>query len=334
MKTGFRVFEVMCVALLAWAIPADGLGQERTFSREQLAAKTLKARESLDTYYGKRANLRRAQEEIDEVLAAQPKFVPAMIQAARVTIMGGHIAYYEFKGGTIEGAERILLQARELEPNNAEVHGLLGHVRFLKSDYPGAIESLDRAKSLKLSNPWLNNNYGDVYQKLGKNDLAGEHYRMVATLGQGSSAQQRRAYIHALSKLQWLAVLKEDDAEVLRLAKLATEAAPSDDAWTWSNTANILFIQGHFDETIAYARKALTIMNYGAARTTLALGLYGKWASLAAKGRAREAEKHFEEAFALNAEVGTIATRFGQASRPVAALEPMVRKRLNEAQKR
>ena len=138
-----------------------------------------------------------------------------------------------------------------------------------------------------------------VGRKAKRYELSDHHYQRVVSLGAGTSPQQRRAYVHALKQRQWLAALREDNLEVIRLGKLATDAAPSDDAWTWGAVADTLFIQGYFDESIAHARKALSIMSYGVGRNALALGLYGKWARLVAEGRGHEAEEYFEEAYIL-----------------------------------
>jgi tetratricopeptide (TPR) repeat protein len=318
---------------MTWLVATDTMAQRSGPSNDELSTKTYKAQELLDRYYGDSANIAQAQELVAAVLRAHPKFVPAYVQAARLTIMGGHIVSYEFTGGTVERAEQILLRARDLEPDNAEVYGLLGHVYFLKGQMDTAIESLDKAKQLNSSNPWLHNNYGDVYQRLQKYELAEGEYQIVVALGPGTSAQQRRAYLHALKQKQWLAALREDNPQVLRLGKMATDAAPVDDAWTWGDVANVLFIQGYFDESIDHSRKALRIMNYGVGRNNLALGLYGKWASLVAKGPEPEAEKYFEEAFSLEPDLTGVVRRFQQSAKVVVALAPIVQMRQNKLRK-
>lgn len=294
---------------------------------EELATKTHRAQELLDRYNGNNENIVQAAELIDEVLKIQPDYVPAYIQAARATIKGGHIVSYEFTGGTLELAEKILLQARELQPDYADVYELLGNVYFLEGRMDTALEALDKATQLKSSNPFLHINYGSIYQKLQKYELADQQFQLVVDLGPGSSAQQRNAYVGALQHKQWLAALRDDNAEVLRLGKMATDAAPADDAWTWGNVANVLFIQGYFDESIEYSRKALSIMNYGVGRNTLALGLYGKWASLVAKRHNLEAEKYFDEAYSLNSDLASVVKRFRHSAKVVARLTMYIQSR-------
>lgn len=153
-----RIVVAIAVALMTLINTSNAAAQTAPLSSKELSAKTYQAQVLLDQYYGDQANIVQAQKLIVEALEVQPRFVPAYIQAARITIMGGHIAYYEFRGGTLERAEAILLKAKELEPGNAEIYGLLGHVYFLKRNLDAAIESLDKAKDLKSANPWLNNN--------------------------------------------------------------------------------------------------------------------------------------------------------------------------------
>jgi tetratricopeptide (TPR) repeat protein len=325
--------EIIAICMTLFLCAIEAVAQTSPSFSKELAAKTYKAQVLLDQYQGNRTNLMQAQELIVDILKVEPRFVPAYIQAARITIMGGHIVSHKFVGGTLETAESILLEAKRLEPSNAEVYGLLGHVYARKGNMPAAVESLDKAKELKSPNPWLNNNYGDVYMELKKYELSDKHYQIVEKLGVGATPQQRRAYIYALQKRQWIAVLKDDNAEMLRLGKLATAAAPVDDAWTWGEVANNLFIQGYFDESIAHSRKALSIMNYGVGRNNLALGLYGKWASLASKGGAAEAEKYFQEAFSLKPDLADVVQRFRHSAKVVIDLVPIMQKRQNELRK-
>jgi tetratricopeptide (TPR) repeat protein len=316
--------------ILAFTTMDHAAAQSAASPSEELLARTHKAQVLLDQYYGNRDKIARAQQYVVEVLEAAPQFVPAYVQAARVMIMGGHIVSRQFASGTLEGAEGVLLKAKALEPDNAEVHGLLGHVYYLKGDLNAAMLSLETAKRLKSPNPWLNNNYGDLFLRLKQIELADRHYQLVTDLGAGTTAQQLRAYVYALQKRQWVAALREDNPEVLRLGKMAVDAAPPEDAWVWGDVASVLFIQGYFDESIAHSRKALSIMNYGVGRSNLALGLYGKWASMVVSGRGPEAEKYFAEAYALNPNLTQVVQRFAQSARVVVSLAPIVEKRQAE----
>src|SRR4029077_7991996 len=70
------------------------------------------------------------------------------------------------------------------------------------------------------------------------------------------------------------------------------------DAWVHGNYASfLLFQRGDFENAIKQAREALAIMEYGNARTTLAIALYTKWADLLVnQKRPEEAKAFFDEA--------------------------------------
>lgn len=292
-----------------------------------LGARTRAAQELLDTYYGSRSNLVQAQALLDGVLKEDPKFVAAHIQAARVIIMGGHIVHYQFAGGTIEAADTILRQALELAPEDPEVFVLMGHVLKLQRKGQEAIFALEKARRLKAINPWLDNNLADVHQEFGNDILAASHFQRVVDKGPGSTAQQRRAYVHAATGLLWIASRRNDDAEVMRYGKMMVEAAPPEDAWARGNFAQVLVYQGYFEEAEANARKALSIMNYGAARNQLAFALYGRWARLASEGKAAEGEAFFAEAQRLNPDLASVVKRFRSAGGPLRPLAAQLEQR-------
>jgi len=68
----------------------------------------------------------------------------------------------------------------------------------------------------------------------------------------------------------------------------------------------LLFYYQDVDGAIRNGRKALSIMNYGAARFTLASSLYTKWSALKAEGRLEEAQKYWDEAYALHSDTSRI----------------------------
>ncbi|HKU13352.1 MAG TPA: hypothetical protein VJQ52_03100 [Steroidobacteraceae bacterium] len=297
--------------------------------------RTYQAQQLLDSYYGNGDNIVRAQTILNEVLTANPDFVPAQLQGVRLTLMGGHIVSYEFASGALQTARAMLLRAVQLEPRNPEVHVLLGHLHFLEEDAAAALDSLNTASELKSENPWLNNDFGNVYFAQGDWARADEYYKLVERLGPGNTPQQRRALVHALTKRQQVASQRDDPAEVQRLGKLATAAAAPEDAWTWGEVGNVLFVEGFFDEAIRNDRKAISIMSYGVGRQNLALALYGKWAQMKSIGLDTEAEQYFAEADSLLPlldNFGLVQERFHRSARSVIALGPLVYERFMELQ--
>jgi Tfp pilus assembly protein PilF len=74
-----------------------------------------------------------------------------------------------------------------------------------------------------------------------------------------------------------------------------------DDAWLWGNYANFLFYRNQdIDGSIEKSREAISHMDYGIARSTLANALFTKWAELKDDAETQaEAEQYFAEAYAL-----------------------------------
>jgi len=74
-----------------------------------------------------------------------------------------------------------------------------------------------------------------------------------------------------------------------------------DDAWIWGNYSSfLLFSYGDVDGAIAKGQKAISIMDYGMGRFTLACALYTKWALLLQDGnKKKEAQQYFVRAWYL-----------------------------------
>ncbi len=316
---------VLSVALSAPISPAQGAVAGK---RKELAAEVHEAQVLIDNYRGRPEDLRRASDLISTTMKEDNSFAPAYVQAARLILVGGHIVSDDFAAGTLDKAEQLLQKAITLNPREAEAFVLLGHVNELAGKLDEALTSLDRARSLGSRDPWLQNNYGAYYLRMNQPEIAARYYRKVSDVGPGKTSQRRSAYIDATTTLQWLAALKEDNDAVIAYGKLATSAASPDDAWTWGNVGNVLFIQGYFDEAIDHARKALSIMDYGVGREVLALALYGKWASLSANGHSTDGEPYFTEAYALEPDLNQVVWRFKRSADPVRALVPIVERRM------
>jgi tetratricopeptide (TPR) repeat protein len=321
------------LSLLFWLFATNASAATAT---DDLAKLTYEAQQLIDEYYGDQAQLTRAESVLQNVLTKDPKFVPAYLQAARLALVSGFIVQVEqsfhFEGGTLEVARAMLEHAEQLEPKNPDVHVLLGHLHTVEEDLGAALRALQTAEQLQSTNPWLHNNFGEVFMQVHDLDEADRHYRMVEALGPGKTSQQRRAYIQALTRRQTVAMFKDDNEAVKRLGKLATEAAPPNDAWTWGNVANNLFIQGFFEDAIRDSRKALSIMSYGVGRQNLALALYGKWAELTAAGRLADAEKYFVEAYSLHPDLDAVVARFERSAESVIRLAPILKRRQREIQ--
>lgn len=297
---------------------------------EQVSKSVLQAQTLIDEYKGQGDYLEQTRELLAKAVQLDPGYAPTYVQAARLTLVGGHIVSHEFAGDTLERAEALLKKAILLEPNGSEAYVVLGHVSRLMGKYDQALLNLNKANDLKSQNPWLLNNFGAYYAGIEHIETASGYYTKVVEKGSGSNPQQRNAYIDALLKLQWFAALKDDNQNVLKFGKLATDAASPTDAWTWGNVGNVLFIQGYFDEAERHARKALSIMNYGVGQGVLALALYGKWAKAVTEGHPEQGELFFTEAYRLMPDLDDVISRFNASASFMQSFVPIVKSRQAE----
>jgi TolB-like protein/DNA-binding winged helix-turn-helix (wHTH) protein/Flp pilus assembly protein TadD len=112
---------------------------------------------------------------------------------ARVTL--GHVLSQERRQADAQAMTR---RARELEPLNAYVHAMSSQVAFQGRDYPGALE---HARQAIVVDPefWIGYmQSGQVYEQLGKPDLALEAFSNAARFSGGNSkAISHRGYVLA-----------------------------------------------------------------------------------------------------------------------------------------
>lgn len=306
---------ILAALLMLVAAPAPAAGAPAG----ALGERVRDAQELLDTYYGDRSHLTQAAKLVGSVLVEDERFAPAYVQLARIILMGGHIANWEFDGGTRESARKALDRAVELDPDYPESYVLLGHVDALSRKKESARRNLEKAIALGSTNPWVDYNLGDAAYLTRSYAEADEHYKRVVERGPGEDAQQRRAYVAALSQRMRIAYKQSDVERLQRMAAKATEAAPPEDAWTWGDASGLLCYVGRLDRGIEYGKKAVSIMSYGVGRYNLAFCMYGKSALLVRKGDAEQARTLFDEARRIYPNVREVAEDFsGTAISPLA----------------
>jgi len=82
-------------------------------------------------------------------------------------------------GVRLEEAERLILRALEIEPNDGYFIDSLGWVYYQKGDHQRAVEQLERAVELSNEDAAIVEHLGDAYEKVGKSDKALERYRQA-----------------------------------------------------------------------------------------------------------------------------------------------------------
>jgi tetratricopeptide (TPR) repeat protein len=215
-----------------------------------------------------------AQAALDEALRQDPRFSPALLQAARLTLMRGGES-----GESLKQAELLLQRARNNDFNYGPTYPLQGYV-YLKLNRPGdAMQAFNRAQRLVPDDPDFLYYYS-AYLAAGFGEPFPYYERYLASPATSKSRRFSVAHelmVHDLA----LRDRAKADAAFAVLAGIDPTAAElygdyARDVMTWF---------GDFESGAKLARKAIAMKDYRNARESLSLALYGEWATAKAEGK-------------------------------------------------
>lgn len=233
------------------------------------------ARDILNNYRGRREDLVKAMTILDGILEDEKNFAPAYREYGRLMIMAGHISYGNHKNGSLVSAESAILKSIDIESEYADSYVLLGHLYTRLRDYDKAAESLNKADEIGTDLPWLNMNWGELLIRQNKLDEALNRYMLVAE----SNIDNRKAYNEALVRIAIIHRTHGDYTDAREWYEKSVEFEKS--AWNYNEYgAYLLFYENDIDGAIEKFERALSIMDFGLARTYYACSLYAKWARL------------------------------------------------------
>ncbi|MEZ0148615.1 MAG: ankyrin repeat domain-containing protein [Candidatus Reddybacter sp.] len=124
----------------------------------------------LDT--GNKANRLIAKSLLDELIGLNPSFTKAYLEIARFHMKSNWPV-------GLRDAERAILIAKDIDPSMADVRVLLGYVYTHQGRYEEAEVEYKKADELGTSNLWLDTNWGQNFEKQGKDSKAIKHYLHV-----------------------------------------------------------------------------------------------------------------------------------------------------------
>jgi len=295
------------------------------------AAKLQRATQLVDDYYGDRQGLEKAALLVREVLAEDDQSARAYVEAARITIKGGHIVSRRFEPGTVDLSQAFIDRALAIEPNNVAAISLKAHAFLIGRDLASASRTLQQGLALSPSYPWFHLDLAAYYRDIRDYQSAVAHYEVVIARGRGTDTDQRRAYPAALAGISRIYGIPEHLVKLRDWAAKADEARNPKDAWTLGEFAEVFADMGAFDDALKYSRKAIAVMNYGRGRRTLAMALYGKAAQVSKDGQ--DGARFLSEAMTITDDAADIADWFGDAQPTVAALLPVLQRLLLEAKR-
>jgi tetratricopeptide (TPR) repeat protein len=99
---------------------------------------------------------------------------------------------YADRGIHLEEAERLIVEALKIKPDNGYILDSLGWVHFRRNKIESALQHLKRALELLPADANIMEHLGDVYQKIGRNQEALEYYRKAAAIDPGNKALKKK----------------------------------------------------------------------------------------------------------------------------------------------
>lgn len=263
--------------------------------------------ELLDNYSGDNTSLETAHSILNEVLKIHPRYAPAHRELGRYFIMKGHINYLNFDPNSLKAADSAISKAIEINKNFAEAYVLRGHLYRLMRLHEQALSALKKAEALGTNDPWLQNNWADLLIDEGKYEEAARRYRKVIISKTSNKKAISSAFYGLILYYKGIGNLEKTDEMYRKQIELDPNLA-----WGYGNYAQFLLCQkDDFENSIAYSRKALNIMNYGAGHYWLATGLYRKWANYVINGKSDEGKKYYAEARSIYPNLDDITSDVG-----------------------
>ena len=252
----------------AEAAPATQGAVGATGSPAELAAhaKKLLDDESAPDFAG-------AQASVDEALRQDPRFSPALLQAARLTLMRNGES-----GESLKQAELLLQRARNNDFGYGPTYPLQGYV-YLKLNRPGdAMKAFNSAQRLVPNDPDFLYYYA-TYLAAGYGDPFPVYERFLAS--PATSKPRRFTVAHELM-VHDLAI--GDRAKADAAFDVLAGIDPGAVELYGDYARNVMVWFGDFDSGEKLARKAIAMKDYRNARESLSLALYGEWAKAKGEG--------------------------------------------------
>ena len=278
--------------------------QDEVFSNKkgELFTQASLVRNTLDSWDGNNSQLIESHRLLEKLLGQDDGFAPAYLQFGRLYMRLGYVNSRKYKVGEFATAESSLKHAIKLYPEYAEAYTYLGSLYTIQKDFLKAKSALSKAELIGFDSPWLEHYWGEYYRSIGNDKEAVKYHQRVVDR-ETTITQAVNSSLGKLARLYSQLKMKEQAIEAY---DKTTELKPNS-AWVWGNYASyLLFTFGEVDQAIIKGEKALSIMNYGVGRLTVASAYCTKWATL--KGNnPTEAQQYLDKALNYISDPKTIA---------------------------
>lgn len=270
---------------------------------DSAASLTAEAQTLLDKAFGYGAAVDEAAQKLYRALTLDPGYAKAYVQVCRLQIIGGPESGRIFAPMEADTAELAIVKALKLDPQDGQAWVLKAHLYIDMHRLSEAKQALARAEKVGTDDVWLKLHWAEVYEEQGELDLAAENYRAAIAGGTPSV----RAFALAYQQLTSYYVMKHDWSKAEEIYRAHLKLEP-DNSRVRADYAAALVRHGQFSKAIPPAREALQIRSDNTARRTLALALYGHWATLLAAGENRKtALPYLEEARSIIPDMRLVA---------------------------
>lgn len=281
-----------CTILLAVSISgfaADTRGGDLNRHAKAPNIAVQEAASLLNSWRGDGAVLRDAKQKLDRALAADPSNAQAYREYARYYIMLEAPRWFE-------DADQALHKALSLSPGYAEAYVLQGHLYYLDGRLEAAEQALKNAERLGTNDPWLQLNWADVLFAKEQYADAAQRCKTVLNSNTKNSKALVTAYDCAIKYHIHVGELAKADEMHRKLIELEPTTA-----WLRGNYgAFLLCARDNPAEAMSRFKEALSIMNYGMARSGLAASIHRFRAAQLGMGNRANADELQAEASALS----------------------------------
>jgi tetratricopeptide (TPR) repeat protein len=273
----FSVRRAFAAVLVAVSISLPSLSADDPRERAAMLAAT--AEKILNTWVGEPEVVAQAEKLIEEALALDPHSGHAMVEKGRAILMSN--GYVDYSPLQVRDAGALFIRSTQLQPPYGRGFVLLGHLYTETGKLQEAFAALTQADALVPQDPWLKLNWGALYAAQGKYDMQAWYAEQAIATGTTNIKA-----IRAANEVLLKTALRKGDRQKSDAIYAKALESQSTDAWLRGNYAQgVILYFADFETGEKLAREALGIMDYGHARSTLSLALYGKWAQAEKDGK-------------------------------------------------
>jgi len=266
------------LSFAAWISPVDQKYKKRN---PGLYAQIEKAGSMLSDSNGRGDIDAEALAIVQAVIVKDPGFAPAYVQRARAFSNLGYQSSGQFDPDSLAAREVDLKKALSLEPAYDYAIALMGYTKMAEGKLDEAEGFYKQAQKLKSTYPLLKSQIAHLeFEKKnyrGAIDLAAKGF-------QEHQADRKVAVAYVTELIFAYEELAGNHGEELEKWQATRTKLAPETAWYWGDRARFrLFYMHDYASAIPHGEKALSLMDYGVGRFTLAAAYYAKWADLNAK---------------------------------------------------